>query len=753
MALSQHGFRLRLNGRSHVPLLKRWAQSVRSRHLFALDAAGLFMAALVAISAWMDAPLDRGLLASSAWIVGIVVFSQLSVNILLGLYTTSWRFASINEMWRVLACAVAGTVSAAFVVLAILAFNPPVAIPTPSVSFWMLTVMLTLGVLAGPRFLIRTISELSVAVDELAEQQRTLLYGAGWAGVMIARSADRSPESGVVPVGYLDDNEDLKGRRVAGLPVFGDLTAMARAKRATRATSLLITMPRATGDSVRRVVDAASRLGLEVRTVPPVTDLIDGTIDAKQTRRVRVEDLLRRPPATEHAPELKQLLTARTVMITGAAGSIGSELVRQVLALEPARIVMVDQAESAMYMIARDLERRSQVVQGTTTITTHLVDVTDREAMNRLMHDTRPVVVFHAAAYKHVPMLEEHAAQAARTNIGGTRSVVEAAIDADVERFVLVSTDKAVKPSSVMGATKRIAEMIVAEAATRTGRAYVSVRFGNVLGSNGSVIPVFQSQLENGHPLTITDPRMTRYFMTIPEASWLILDAAAISEISCLYVLDMGEPVRLMDLASDLVRLSGRDPENVPFTFTGLRPGEKLHEELFYSDEDVTPTDVPKVLRSVASQRLPESILADVDRFTSMGRAGNDAVLRAELLAYVQTPVVAVPVTALDGETGDTLFTPPASDGQYRPVVPVPVHANGSSNGAPHTPGPSGNGSVWPRTVAPRARGRKHTPATEESGTGVRDQRYTVPLPAVVRSQGNLRTGVDRERSEAHKQH
>jgi hypothetical protein len=267
------------------------------------------------------------------------------------------------------------------------------------------------------------------------------------------------------------------------------------------------------------------------------------------------------------------------------------------------------------------------------------------------------------------------------------------------------------------------------------------------------VIPVFQSQLENGHPLTITDPRMTRYFMTIPEASWLILDAAAISDVSCLYVLDMGEPVRLMDLASDLVRLSGRDPESVPFTFTGLRPGEKLHEELFYSDEDVTPTDVPKVLRSVASQRLPDSILADADRFSSMGRAGNDAELRAELLAYVQTPVVAVPVTALDGETGDALPTPPASDGQYRPVVPVLVHANGSSNGAAHTSGPSGNGTVRPRTVAPRAHGRKHTPATAGPRSSVLDQPQTLPPPSLVRSRSNTWTDLDRDRSEAQRQH
>ena len=490
-----------------------------------------------------------------------------------------------------------------------------------------------------------------------------------------------------MPVGFLDDDLDLRAHAVVrpDCRSTGDVTSLARAKRATGATSLLITMPQATGSSVRRVVDAAIAQALEVRTVPPVTDLIDGTIDAKQTRRVRVEDLLRRAAATEHAPALQQLLTERTVMVTGAACSIGSELVRQ-SARARAGPHRDGRPGRECHVHGGPGSRASNSGRaGLTTITTHLVDVTDREAVRRLMRQTRPVVVFHAAAYKHVPMLEEHAGQAVRANIGGTQSVVDAAIESDVERFVLVSTDKAVKPSSVMGATKRVAEMIVADAALRTGRAYVSVRFGNVLGnSNGSVIPVFQSQLENGQPLTVTDPKMTRYFMTIPEASWLILDAAAISESGCLYVLDMGEPVRLMDLANDLIRLSGRAPESVPFTFTGLRPGEKLHEELFYSDENVTPTDVPKVLRSMNTLALPLTLAADVDRFVSMSGGNDDAALRAELLAYVHTPSALEPVSGV-----------PHTNGHYRPVVPVPVHVNGGSGGAAARPS-AGNGSGSP---------------------------------------------------------
>ena len=324
-----------------------------------------------------------------------------------------------------------------------------------------------------------------------------------------------------------------------------------------------------------------------MRTVPPVTDLLDGTLDATRIRQVRVEDLLRRPLAKEHTPAAHDVFTDRTVVVTGAAGSIGSELARQVMALEPRHIALVDQAESALYFIEREIDdrvaqRRARGTVTDTVISAHLVDITDAQAVRRLFERCSPDIVLHAAAYKHVPMLEDHPSKAVETNIGGTMSVLDAAEAVGVERFVLVSTDKAVWPSSVMGASKRVAEMVVADAARRTGRPYIAVRFGNVLGSNGSVVPIFQDQLEKGQPLSITDPEMTRYFMTIPEASWLILDAAAIAESGGLYVLDMGEPVRIMDIARDLVRLSGRDPESVPFKVIGLRKGEKLHEELFY---------------------------------------------------------------------------------------------------------------------------------------------------------------------------
>ena len=364
-----------------------------------------------------------------------------------------------------------------------------------------------------------------------------------------------------------------------------------------------------------------------------MNDLLDGTLDAYRVRRVQVEDLLRRPSATEHAEAVRELVRDRTVVITGAGGSIGSELARQVFSLGPRRLVLVDRAESALYLVQRELETRRSRAQGKGELRAHLANVASRPVMERMIALEQPDVIFHAAAYKHVPMMEEHPSDAVHVNIGGTMALLDAAEAAGVERFVLVSTDKAVLPSSVMGASKRVAEMLVADAARRTGRAYVSVRFGNVLGSNGSVVPIFQEQLEKSEPLSITDPEMTRFFMTIPEASWLILDAAALGESGDLFVLDMGEPVRIMDLARDLVRLAGRDPDTQPMEIVGLRPGEKLHEELFYDAENVQPTEVAKILRAIADPP-PETVRDDVRTLLTMATGAGEKDLRRALMDY-----------------------------------------------------------------------------------------------------------------------
>ena len=677
-----------------VSALKDATHRVRSRHLFIIDALGVTTASLVALAFWLDAPPYPALVGPYLWVVGIIVATLLAVSIALGFYRFSWRHASIHDVSRIITCATLSTLAAAIIVTTAIAFRPPAAEDGPALTFWLMQWALTLSVLSVSRLIISAASEMSI--DRIGTSatsgQRTLLYGAGWAGVTMARSAVRTPGAGIVPVGFLDDDPDLAGRLVDGRLVFGALEALPRAVRATGATALLVTMPNAPGAVIREIVRVAVANGLKVRTVPPVSDLLDGRFDTSRIRSIRVEDLLRRSPATDRRPDVEEHLAGRTVVITGAAGSIGSELARQVLASGPRHIALVDQAESELYLLYRDLERQARRRQSSVThaaieVTSHLVDVTNRAAMARLLKDLDADVVLHAAAYKHVPMLEDHPSQAVSVNIGGTMSVVDAAIEAGVERFVLVSTDKAVRPSSVMGASKRVAEMIVSDAARRTGGNYISVRFGNVLGSNGSVVPIFQDQLEKGLPLTITDPDMTRYFMTIPEAAWLIIGAATLDHGNGLYVLDMGEPVRIIDVARDVARLAGRDPDDWPIEVVGLRQGEKLHEELFYDHERVRVTEVPKVLRAEAP-RPPDDVRDAAIGLLELAADGDRPDLSAALHAYVRASSRADEVAAIKDREGAPSAGPEDAKSSVvlRHVVSIPVHEVGVNDPrfAPH---------------------------------------------------------------------
>jgi FlaA1/EpsC-like NDP-sugar epimerase len=615
--------------------MMRVAIGVRGRYLLTLDLIGIVVASYLALALRFDRISGPMMVQAFPLVVGLLLAVRTICNIRLGLYSRRWRYASTPEFERIVAAVAIGSfLSLAMFYGAAALGNAWWTNGFPR-SFWAIELLLSVAILGGVRFAIRAASDMAPASARVAagDQRATLLYGAGRAGSLMARSAQRYPSSGVMPVGFLDDDPGLHGEIIAGLRVFGGLESMARAVTETEAKTLLITMPVAPGSAIRQVVEAAMALHLEVRTVPPVTDLLDGSVDASRIRRVRVEDLLRRPMVNDHTAGVEQLIRDQTVVITGGAGSIGSELARQVFALGPRRLILVDRAESPLYLTERELETRRSRGQGNGELRMHLANVASRAAMQRLIADERPSVIFHAAAYKHVPMMEGHPGDAAHVNMGGTLAMLDAAEAADVERFVFVSTDKAVCPSSVMGASKRIAEMLVADAAHRTRRPYVSVRFGNVLGSTGSVVPIFQAQLENGEPLTITHPDMTRFFMTMPEAAWLILDAAALGRNGDLFVLDMGEPVRVLDLARDLVRLAGRDPDSQPIEVVGLRPGEKLHEELFYDVEQVEPTESPKVLRAIAPPP-PPTVRADVARMLTLATGEDDDALRSVMLEY-----------------------------------------------------------------------------------------------------------------------
>ena len=617
----------------------RWLAGgiARRRFLLAFDLFGIAVAAYLALALRFDrltAPLH---VPAAPAAIALLLVTRTVANIRLGLYRRRWRFASVPDLERIAIAVGLGSILAIGVFYAITIISGSAAGASFPRSFWIIEALLSVCILGGGRFAIRALYHHTAGFQSTSEAivQPALLYGAGHTGVGIARSAERDPRAGFRPVGFLDDDPRLAGEIVAGHRVFGGLGSMKEAVAKTGARTLLITMPGAAGSDVREIFEAALDLNLEVRTVPSLADLLDGSIDAHRVRKVRVEDLLRRPMVTEHAAGVEELIRDRTVVITGGGGSIGSELARQVFAFGPRRLLLVDRAETPLYLVERELESRRRRKQGSGEVHVHLANVASRAEMRRFIARERPDVIIHTAAYKHVPLMEDHPSDAVHVNIGGTMVMLDAAVDAGVEHFVFVSTDKAVRPSSVMGATKRIAELLVAETAMRTGRSYVSVRFGNVLGSNGSVVPILREQLENGEPLSITHADMTRFFMTIPEAAWLILDAAALGRGADLFVLDMGEPLRVLDLARDLVRLAGRDPDSHPIEMIGLRPGEKLHEELFYDAELAEPTMSPKVLRAHTTPP-PASIREDAVAMLLMATGADEPDLRETVVQYAR---------------------------------------------------------------------------------------------------------------------
>lgn len=403
----------------------------------------------------------------------------------------------------------------------------------------------------------------------------------------------KQPGSEYSVVGCVDDDHSKRGLRILGVPVFGTVDMLPRLVKAYDASEVLIAVPSATGSQMTRFVEICERAGVPFRTVPALRDLISGEITISQCREVAVEDLLGREPVRIDLESVREQLHGKVILVTGAAGSIGSELCRQILEYGPAKLICVDHNETGIFYLERELSVREHGRD----VHYFVADIRNVERMSKLMWECRVQAVFHAAAYKHVPVMETNVSEAVGNNVFGLVQLLEIAEEAGCDTFVLISSDKAVNPTSIMGCTKRVGELIMAAWPSARMRC-ISVRFGNVLGSSGSVVPVFKEQIQNGMPLTITHPEIERFFMTISEAVALVLQSAVIGEHRDILVLDMGQPVRILDLANTLVRLSGRSTDQVEFRFTGLRPGEKLYEELFYDGELVASTSCEKIKRT-----------------------------------------------------------------------------------------------------------------------------------------------------------
>ena len=592
----------------------------RGRHLFVYDIA----ATLLAIGIGFGLRFDTVAVASSISPFMPVALLPLLVMpptyAIFGLYRREWRYASVQEMFTLAGAVLAGTILtvAVFEVLAYAGLGGTAGFPG---SVFVTEALLSLALVGGGRFALRASLErrgVSGGTDEELGLP-TIVYGAGETGATVARVAARDPDAGLNVVGFIDDDPAKHGSRLMGKRVFGGLDVLPKAARDTHARQLLVAMPTASGPAIRRAFERGQELGLQVRTVPHPRELLGGDSLAHRIRKVSVEDLLRRAPVEIDTDAVAGYLNGASVLVTGGGGSIGSELVRQILDVGPRLITIVDNHEEALWSIERELAERTANPDVDCELV--LADIRSQEAVDAVIGRARPDVVFHAAALKHVPMVEHSPAEGAMTNVFGSQNVISACERLGVKRFVLISTDKAVEPISAMGATKRLAELLTVASARRTGRPYVAVRFGNVLASSGSVIPIFQRQLEQGRPITITHADATRYFMTIPEAVSLVLQAGSTPDSGVIFVLDMGEPVKIVDLARDLIRLSGLAEDQVPIVYTGLRAGERLHESLSHDHEITERTGHESIMRvranavGVVGEEL-EALLGELEAAT-----------------------------------------------------------------------------------------------------------------------------------------
>lgn len=481
--------------------------------------------------------------------------------------------------------------------------------------------------LGGVRLLSRAFAE-SARRDRMWEK-KILLIGAGFAAEMIIRELAR-PGGQCKVVGCVDDNESKVGISIHGAPVLGTIVQLPQVLKSYPVDELIIAVPSATTQQMRRFVSICNATDVKYRTVPALKDLVSGQLTVTQIRDVSLEDLLGREPAHIDLASVGREITGRKVLVTGAAGSIGSELCRQILEYKPSQLACVDQSENGLFFLDRTLSPGKNGSQ----LSLHVGDVAEQESMRILFSQYQPEIIFHAAAYKHVPMMEANVHEAVRNNVFGLLNLVNIADEVGCRSFVMISSDKAVNPTNIMGATKRICELILSSKPPN-GMRCVSVRFGNVLGSSGSVVPLFREQLEKNEPLTITDPEIKRFFMTTREAVALVLQASAIGEHGDILVLDMGEPVRILDLARSLIRLSGKSEDDVQIRFTGLRPGEKFDEELFYGSEGILPTSCPKIKRTQAALKNWLNLRSELDQLYSLMLAGRVVSVRRKIAEII----------------------------------------------------------------------------------------------------------------------
>ena len=604
-----------------------------NRHLLLADILVIIAAPVAALALRVENPEEfalflRATLALSclrlAWYLPSFYFS--------GLYTRYWRYASVDEIISLASACILAWAVGAVVFFALL---EPFGLLTQGFprSIPVIDGALTLLGIGGLRLGVRIGSGIGPRRGKGEKKLRVLVAGAGAAGSLAVKELRGNAGLGIEPVAFVDDDKRKLGLSIHGVPVLGPLAEIAGVVREQNIDEVVVAMPSAPGRAVRGVIESCGAAGVRVRTLPGLFEILGGSAAVTAVRDVEIDDLLRRGVVTSELNTVRRLLKEKRLLVTGAGGSIGAELCRQILRCGPSELVLLELSENNLFAADADLRKMCRDAGIAAAIHPVVADVRDRERMDSVFRVFGPQIVYHAAAHKHVGLMEQNITEAVTNNVLGTKTIADLAVAHRLERFVLISSDKAVNPTTVMGATKRVAELLVLDAAARTGRVFVTVRFGNVLGSRGSVVPIFKRQIAAGGPVTVTSPDATRFFMTIPEAVQLVLQAGTMGEGGEVFILDMGEPVRIVDLARDLIRLSGREEgSDIAIVYSGLQPGEKLHEELFLASEKVQRSAHPKIFVSrnarsapgEESSRLPD----DIASLLSAAGRGNESDLR-----------------------------------------------------------------------------------------------------------------------------
>ncbi len=570
-------------------------------------------------------PLFVYYLPQALWLMAISLVIKPLVFHYFGLYRRLWIYASIHELKLIVVAVSAASFLVSLIMVLLRAIQALPYFPRSSLPIdW----LLTMALIGGLRFSMRIFTENQpIAKDARSSPRKVLIVGAGDAGALVVREMQKNPQLRLTPVGFLDDDPDKQKQQIHGVPVMGKISDLARIANLWQIDEVIIAIPSAPGRIIREVAEVSQRIKIPFRTMPGIYELIGGKVNVSRLREVDISDLLRREPALIDESKIGVSISGRRVLITGAGGSIGREITRQVARWRPDSLILLGHGENSI------VETLIEIEENFPGLPVHpvIADARDTDRLNVIFEDKRPQVVFHTAAHKHVPLMEINIEEAIMNNIMGTRNLVEVSLNYGVERMVLISTDKAIRPSSVYGATKRIAEMLVLDAAERSHLDFSVVRFGNVLGSRGSVVPLFKRQIAQGGPVTITHPDMERYFMTIPEAVHLVLQASSMGQGGEVFVLNMGEQVRIVNLAEDLIRLSGLEPKkDIEIVFTGVRPGEKLSEELWDSWAHFEKTDHPDILLLAGEELLTGEALQDtVEELVHLAREGDrDGIIK-----------------------------------------------------------------------------------------------------------------------------